>query len=129
MICEHIENVGGSYYTDSNNVTSPIAAPYPSSDVSAPAPNQALAGSSALFSQSTGRFASTDPVSTQDSNGEVASQHQTSTGPDTNNVATPTLQHSGLSAGVEDMDVDDDNEVISRRGDLLDAEQMQDSGF
>jgi hypothetical protein len=109
MICEHIENVGGSYYTDSNNVTSPIAAPYPSSDVSAPAPNQALAGSSALFSQSTGRFASTDPVSTQDSNGEVASQHQTST--------------------VEDMDVDDDNEVISRRGDLLDAEQMQDSGF
>jgi hypothetical protein len=108
MICEHIENVGGSYYTDSNNVTSPIAAPYPSSDVSAPAPNQALAGSSAPFSQSTGRFAPTAPISNQDSNGEVASQYHTPTGPDTNNVATSTLRHSGLSAGVEDMDVDDD---------------------
>jgi hypothetical protein len=98
MFHEYAQNVGGSYYTDSDNVSVPIAAPYPSSDVSAPASDQALAGSSALFMESTGRFAPTIQDST----------HVNS------NVVTPALQHSGLSAGVEDMDVDDDDEDYTR---------------
>jgi hypothetical protein len=94
MFHEYAQNVGGSYYTDSDNVSVPIAAPYRSSDVSAPDSGQALAGSSSLFMDSNGRFvpATQDPTHVN------------------NNVVTPAPQHSGLSAGVEDMDVDDDAE-------------------
>lgn len=122
---------GGSYYTDSDNVSTPIPAPYPSS--SAPSTSQTLNGglpfidTSPLFSQG---FAPGVPPPTRDNNDVFASQsYGISAGPNSNNnVARAPVQHSGLSAGLEGMGVDNAEESPPG-GVPVDAEQVQDSRF
>lgn len=122
---------GGSYYTDSDNVSTPIPPPYPSS--SAPSTSQTLNGglpfidTSPLFSQG---FAPGVPPPVRDNNDIFASQsYGMSVGANSNNnvVRTP-VQHSGLSAGLDRMGVDNAGDSLPG-GVPVDAEQAQDSRF
>lgn len=119
---------GGNYYQSRNsNTFVPIAGAYPSSYISAPPLGEPWRQ---MVARELNNVAPVAPGSMSDANGQATTQ--SSWQPFTTNTnytaAPPSLQHSGLSSNLEDMDVDA-TEGDSPGGVPLDAKQKQDGDF